>query len=275
MQKTDKSIIIIPYKTEDYDNGAISKMTKLPECSTSIKTYFNGMIPKDKGGDIYTGVLLAHNKPFGDIEEDVKFWAHARGHKLYQRQLAAEKVDSLGYLMYSVRSMSTEDLKSALWEKGIDAELRWRTMQVEETYVKYPQGKSSLDALQIRVVSDQVAKASNILRTIYSSTSGSNQYLLEIKMRYIPDQKHLLSPAAKDKLRDVLIKQLSFINAVKQLTTENILVLNKPLKGDGPTLREIILRLPCCNNCKQKIFIALIKCGTTQTSVSLCVYQVT
>jgi len=75
MQKTDKSLIIVPYKTEDYDKGIIAKMTKLPERSKSIETYFNGMIPKEKGGDIYTGIVLAHNKPFGEIKEDVKFWA--------------------------------------------------------------------------------------------------------------------------------------------------------------------------------------------------------
>jgi len=52
MQKTDKSIIIVPYRTEDYNKGIVSKMHKIPERSTSIKTYFNGMIPKEKGGDI-------------------------------------------------------------------------------------------------------------------------------------------------------------------------------------------------------------------------------
>eukprot|EP00546_Thalassionema_frauenfeldii_P016722 CAMPEP_0178894864 /NCGR_PEP_ID=MMETSP0786-20121207/255_1 /TAXON_ID=186022 /ORGANISM="Thalassionema frauenfeldii, Strain CCMP 1798" /LENGTH=108 /DNA_ID=CAMNT_0020565005 /DNA_START=4329 /DNA_END=4655 /DNA_ORIENTATION=+ len=106
-------------------------------------------------------------------------------------------------------------------------------MQVEEKYVKYAQGKSSPDALQIKVSSDQVTKASKILRTIYSSSSDSNQYLLGMKMRYIPDRKRLVSGAAKEKLKDALIKQLSFINAVKQITTEDILVLNKPLNGDA------------------------------------------
>eukprot|EP00546_Thalassionema_frauenfeldii_P012503 CAMPEP_0178929172 /NCGR_PEP_ID=MMETSP0786-20121207/20402_1 /TAXON_ID=186022 /ORGANISM="Thalassionema frauenfeldii, Strain CCMP 1798" /LENGTH=44 /DNA_ID= /DNA_START= /DNA_END= /DNA_ORIENTATION= len=44
-------------------------------------------------------------------------------------------------------------------------------MQVEEKYVKYPQGKASPDALQIKVASDQVTKASKILRKIYSTSN--------------------------------------------------------------------------------------------------------
>ena len=55
-------------------------------------------------------------------------------------------------------------------------------------------------------------------------------------MRYIPDRKRLVSSIAKAKLQEALIKQLSFINAVKQLTTEDILILNKPIKPEGPTL---------------------------------------
>ena len=73
--------------------------------------------------------------------------------------------------MYSVRSMCQEDLKTELWKKGLDVELRWRTMQVEEKYIKIPAGKDSPDALQIKVASDQVMKARKILGEIYGKTN--------------------------------------------------------------------------------------------------------
>mmetsp|Transcript_5909 Transcript_5909/g.9059 ORF Transcript_5909/g.9059 Transcript_5909/m.9059 type:complete len:962 (+) Transcript_5909:88-2973(+) len=259
MQQTDKSLIIIPYKTEDYNQGAISKMHKLPDRPTLLKAYFNGMMLKEQGGDIYTSIVLAHNKTFGEIDEDVQFWKKAKRYNIYRRQLAAEKVENLGYFMYSVRSICKEDLKEELWKHGVDAELRWRTMQVADKYIKYQKGKSSPDALQIRVAADKVTKSSNILRQLYGVSNEKNSYLLGIKMRFIPDRKRLVSTAAKGKLQNALIRQLSFINAVKHLTTDDILVLNKPITKKGETLREIILNIPCRHDCRKKIFHSIDK----------------
>ena len=78
-------------------------------------------------------------------------------------------------------------------------------------------------------------------------------------MRYIPDRKRLVLSIAKAKLQEALIKQLSFINAVKQLTTEDILILNKPIKPEGLTLREIILSIPCQHDHNQKVFHSIDK----------------
>ena len=67
--------------------------------------------------------------------------------------------------------MCTEELKTELWKHDINTELRWRTMQVEEKYMKYTDKKSSSNALQIKVVaSDQIIKGSRILKTFMGLT---------------------------------------------------------------------------------------------------------
>lgn len=113
--------------------------------------------------------------------------------------------------------MSTKDLKTVFWDKyQLDIALRWRTMQVEKIYICYEKGKASPDALQIQVSSDKVTLTSNILCKEYDSQKKDG-YLLGIKMHYILDRKCLVSSTAKSKLSEALTKQISFINAAKQI----------------------------------------------------------
>ena len=65
LQQTDKSLIIISYKSENYNQGSISKMSKLPKRPSGLKVYFDSLIPKENGGDVYyTSIVLAHHIHF-------------------------------------------------------------------------------------------------------------------------------------------------------------------------------------------------------------------
>ena len=80
--------------------------------------------------------------------------------------------------------------------------------------MSYPRGKSSPDALQIKIASDMVVKGGKILRKLYSTKNKEKKYPLGIKMRLVPDRKRLVSSRAKGKLQDALVKQLAFIQKI-------------------------------------------------------------
>lgn len=49
-------------------------MHKLSEQLTGLRNYFDGIIPCNNGGDIYIGVVLAHNCNFKNIELHIQYW---------------------------------------------------------------------------------------------------------------------------------------------------------------------------------------------------------
>ena len=112
----------------------------------------------------------------------------------------------MGYLLYSVRSINTEDLKAEIWKKHeLDVSLRWRIMQVSKKYVQYEDRDDAPFALQIEVAPHDAYRAGQILRCEYSSNKKGN-YLLGLKLRYIPDHTRLFKFDSKIKLSHAMTR---------------------------------------------------------------------
>ena len=273
LQSANKTLIIIPYKSINYFTGAIVKPHSMPTKIMQIGKYLDGVVPKEKGGEMYIKILMAHNRNFSDICEDTQYEFKEGGHKIYKRQLPVEKMESMGHFLFSVCTQDMEDLKNVLWEElHLDVALRWRIMQTKETYVKYNDKDNAPSAIQILVSSKEVEVAQQILQSVYLTKKGG--YLDGQKMRYILDCKLLVSSEKKAKLQDAALQQLAFNKAIKPLYSNAVYTLNKKFKNTDQTLREIILQLPSKYNNKSMIFHSVDKTWNNPTrTVFTCIPQ--
>lgn len=166
----DNKLILFPYKSLDVACGPITKWVELPDSSVTLKKYLNGLRPKPKGGDVYVNVLLGHSKDFNHLQEECEFFIQAHKAGIFKKQLACEDMLSVGYLLYSLRSINVKDYKQAFWEKyQIDLSLRWRIMQVEKgKYKKYEDLDQAPRALHIEVSKTDIRKAREAFRKEYS-----------------------------------------------------------------------------------------------------------
>ena len=73
-----------------------------------MKKYFQNANPRKNGGSYYLRVLIAFNKPFEEITEDIKWWLGENKSGMWVRKVQTERVTRLGYLLYSLRSMDEE-----------------------------------------------------------------------------------------------------------------------------------------------------------------------
>ena len=112
----DKDLLIIPYKDGDIKVGILWDPTDLPERFTQLKYYFHGLQPMLRGSYLFVKALLGHNIPIENISKDLEFFTQANKAGIFWRQLSSEDTERMEYLLYSIRSINTEDFKDIMWK---------------------------------------------------------------------------------------------------------------------------------------------------------------
>ena len=181
----------------------------------TLKKYLNGLRPNPEGGDVCVSVSLGHSRDFNLVQEDCEF--HIQAHKagILKKQLVCEDMLSVGYLLHSLHSIDIEDYKQAFWEKyQIDLSLHWRITQVEKgKYKQCEDHDQAPRAFQIEVSKLDTRKAGKAFRQECSSTKTKG-FLLSMHFCFIPDKESPVGSQAMEKLHQVMLMQLHFVNEI-------------------------------------------------------------
>jgi hypothetical protein len=102
MMDTDNTAALAPWAEEhQQDNPLLLGLNRFPMTLSVLKKYFARAQPNTKGQTLYVSILMAHNQPFEEIMENIRWWLSERKAGLWKRQVQAETVKSVGYLLYS------------------------------------------------------------------------------------------------------------------------------------------------------------------------------
>jgi hypothetical protein len=103
---TDKSAALVPWTVEHQkENPLLFDLTRFPTTLGLLKRYFTRAQPSTSGQTLYVSILMAHNIPFTDIMENVRWWLIEKKFGLWKRQVQSETVKPVGYLLYLNRSI--------------------------------------------------------------------------------------------------------------------------------------------------------------------------
>ena len=120
MVDTDKTAVLVPWAEEHQkDNPLLASLTKFPTMLGVFKKYFSRAQPNTRGQTLYVSILMAHNMPFSEIMENIRWWLSKKKFGLWKHQVQSESVKPISYLLYSTRSLEPEYMKQVV-EKAVN-----------------------------------------------------------------------------------------------------------------------------------------------------------
>jgi hypothetical protein len=178
----DKSAVLVPWTTDHQTDGSlVTSLTKFPNLLSPFRKYFPRTNPNTKGMTLYTSMLMAHNLPYEDIMENIRWWLNEKRYGMWKRQVQAESTKTVGYLLYSTRTLEPDYMKATVENivnkdgrihkkhKKIELGFRWRVIPMGT------QGKIKEEdlvrALHIECATEDYVLAKAILSDMYSATS--------------------------------------------------------------------------------------------------------
>jgi hypothetical protein len=235
MCKYDITIQLAPW----LQNSARSTIDRshIPETIQDINLY----IPRIRNlshGSTWGEFRLMHTEDWRTILEQMSPWLSDLGHGIYFKELQCERTYSLGWLLWSFRSIDTRVLSEEILKlHNIKISLRYSAISTNQGKDR---GENTVKALHIWIAGDQeYAKTKEIIQDIYSTTSTS--YPLEIKMRFVPNATRL-SIARLNKIKKLQQRQAAFIATIEISSSRSWEIANLDSEiGTLPTLRAMLM----------------------------------
>ena len=117
---TDNKAVLVPWMEEhQHELPLLTSLEKFPSMLSNLRKYFSRAQPNIRGQTLYMSILLGHNMLFLDIMENVWWWLSEKKFGLWKRQVQSETVKTIGYLLYSTRSLEPEYMKQIV-EKAVN-----------------------------------------------------------------------------------------------------------------------------------------------------------
>ena len=213
IQDSDDSICIIPWLDED------AKTTDIIETSSDIPTKLNELSiyhPRFYPGRpqqehiLYAKVHFGHEDKFESISTDIKYWLMSGNHGFYHNMLQAEATETIGWLLYSTKSIDAGALAEDLYDKfEVQVGLRWMTIDTG-TKGKIPFDKKVF-ALHVEAIKKEKNTVKKALLQLYGRSSWITSQDLPngIRLRFVTPRREATSTHAITKPETKRISQYS------------------------------------------------------------------
>ena len=99
----DPSILLFPWKEEDYKLEALTNLDSLGKDLFRMRKYVHRMHVTANGKRLWVKVLLGMQLPFREIHTNMGHWWKANGFAMFACPLPCEETEFVGRLMYSTR----------------------------------------------------------------------------------------------------------------------------------------------------------------------------
>jgi uncharacterized spore protein YtfJ len=235
MLETDKTVALAPWAQEhQQDNPLLLSLAKFPTTLSVLKKYFSRAQPNTKGQTLYVSILMAHNTPYEEIMENIRWWLGEKKFGLWKRQVQSETVKPVGYLLYSTRALEPEYMKE-LVERAVNQHKKARkfgqNLELGFRWRVIPMGKQGrikeedqVRALHIECPAEQFQVAKAILAEIYSADAES--FPGGIKLRLVPDIYGVANPETRAKVLHLRARQATFLKKIMVMTSYEIASLD-------------------------------------------------
>ena len=243
LQQADPGVALCPYRMEDKALPLVTKESNFPQDVTGMMAYFPGVTPNPKGRTNYAKVLLAFNKDWTTIKTNTAWWMQVQGHGIWKRTIQYERVDCMGWLLYSHRNIDLDHLKHEIFHQTqITVGLRYRVVKTGEYRKQKVPMEDMVRAIHIEVASHELAEAERQIRDAYAA--DSQDFPGDIRMRLVPEYSGYLNMKSKEKIKHLAAKQHAWINNIRTARTWEIMSLDLASKENGKSIRQMIMETP-------------------------------
>jgi hypothetical protein len=256
MVETDKTAVLAPYAQEHQnDNPLLSNMAKFPTTLSALKKYFARAQPNTKGQTLYVSILMAHNIPYEEIMENIRWWLGEKKFGLWKRQVQSETVKTIGYLLYSTRALEPEYMKE-LVEKAVNRHKKarkfGRKLELGFRWRVIPMGKQGkikeedqVRAMHIECPTEQFQVVKSILAEMYAA--DAQDFPGGMKFRLVPDIYGMANPETRAKVLHLRARQATFLKKVMVMTSYEIASLDHRFvdeEGYEGSIRDRLMWIP-------------------------------
>ena len=208
-----------------------------------MRQLFDGARPVVNGGTIYVRILMAHDKDFQTIRQDISWSFESAEMGVWERPCQSEETIELGWLLYSLRTMDLDVLKEAL-EKILHCALgiRWRAISTGDKWTPGRKQEDIARAIHIEINAQDQGRAHKPLQELYSS-SRKKGFPLGIRMRLIPGITHLMSPDTRVQVKHLINRQTTFTAQIGGATNWEIQGIDRTDPSSGKSLRDAMMSI--------------------------------
>jgi len=240
----DASLVVYPWADSDAaSHPALIGSVAFPTAVGTLRRYFSRINPRPMGGQIYVQVRLGHTRPTSELLENLGWWFKSEGHGLYERALQAENTVTVGWLLYSTRSMDLPSLTEAIAasDPALEVGLRWRLISLGR------QGAIPVEhqvrAIHVEVDKTKLAVIKSRLYRIYGSNSNG-PFPNGIKLRLVPEITPQMGPTSRAKVDRLRNRQHNFVQFSLTAQTWEIATLDFVDSHLGTSLRQLLMSIP-------------------------------
>ena len=171
LQEADPKAMLRPWYRSDSSLPYITQATSFPASFAPFKKYFNRAQPLSKGGYSYCTIFAGTSLTFEEIGDEMNWWLRQESHGWWERPVQAEKVATIGWLLYSTISMNTASLTPIIQDEiPFEIGLRYR----------------SISGTKIGAIHVEVEKNSNTMpRTSSLTCTAPNRPILSTQEAFV------------------------------------------------------------------------------------------
>ena len=154
----------------------------------------------------------------------------------------------MGWLLYSTNTLDLRLLEKVLTDKcrGVQIALRFKYINTDKYELDRNERKKWM-AIHIEVDTNDRKRAVRRLSQIYNSSS--TKFPLDIQMRLVSEFREVKgNPIMMGKHMRLRLRQASFNNLTVVHPNDDIMILDYDYKGDGGTLRSMIMTIQSINS---------------------------
>lgn len=236
LRKSDPSIQVAPWAEKD-SNEVCMSMKKNYMSLQELHKYVP-RVQNMEQGTTWGDIRLLHKKSYTDILYDTGIWLKNHGYGLFFKELQAETILNVGWMLFSFRTIDAKVLSRELFKLyGIEVAFRYSLIAVDNNPSKV---ENQVRALHIVAPAGRpYDKAKEVMQEVYSSVAVN--FPLGIPLRFIPTAARV----GRDRILKIKILkqyQKDFGKAIEKNLGKSweVLNLDEP-SGTMPSLRSVIM----------------------------------
>lgn len=231
----ERSIVLYPYSSSS-NAVPITEKSLLPNTYGELMRYVPSLkVPKQTVEYAYGNMRIGTNTVFADWKANVVAWTKENGMGIFEKNIQAEYIATVGYLHYSHKKTNEAWMAAALTELcGVPVSARYRKIS------KSTDDDSRAVHVECERKHGEMVRAK--LRMVFSK-DGKGVSVTGFPLIFVPDRMYLHSTASKAGAAVVALRQAKLISKLETRMNWGVAGLDAINKKHGISLRVMLSRI--------------------------------